>query len=698
MKFNTLDLHEKMLKGIEDAGFEKCTPVQEQALPESVKGKDIIVQSQTGTGKTAVFITTIYNRLIVEGKDRPKGARALVMAPTRELAVQIDTEAKKLAAHLPFRSIAIYGGVEYEKQVSALKEGVDLVVATPGRMIDLYKSKSLSLKDIEIFVVDEADRMFDMGFAPDISYIASRLPKGKDRQTMLFSATIDENVHRLAARYMKPDPVVVEIEPEQVTVDKIDQKVLYPSNKEKLIMLMALLRRPDVERAIIFCNMKRTVEMLEWKLSKNDFLAMGLTGDVSQSKRQRIIDDMKAGRLKILVATDVVARGLHVEDITHVYNYDLPHEAASYVHRIGRTARAGKSGKAYSLVCEDHAFNLPEIEKYIERKIPAEWIDEADMLKDKAGSYRSRSPRSGAKGSSDRGGKGQGRSQSQSNRKSSSGRGGSQKAASSRGPRKSDGTTSGSSSVSKSAESGKSTTPNPEQSQQKRDRPEKAASDKTLPGNAQATNGAGAGSEDQKPGVDAARPKRPRRSRGRGRGGKGTGAGSSGSDAVATNDNKDNQKGLKIGSSDSQGAETRPEATRKEGEGGAGRRSRSRRPRRRLQEGRSNSDKSVATAVVSANAASSAPDGATPSSRATKLHSRAGKGRGRTQGARNKTSQGCTREARLTSDTAKRSVGNALIESQTSGTAAGTSAASPVRDVKPKKSVLKRILNVFGRK
>jgi len=658
MKFNTLDLHEKMLKGIEDAGFEKCTPVQEQALPESVKGKDIIVQSQTGTGKTAVFITTIYNRLIVEGKDRPKGARALVMAPTRELAVQIDTEAKKLAAHLPFRSIAIYGGVEYEKQVSALKEGVDLVV--------------------EIFVVDEADRMFDMGFAPDISYI--------------------ENVHRLAARYMKPDPVVVEIEPEQVTVDKIDQKVLYPSNKEKLIMLMALLRRPDVERAIIFCNMKRTVEMLEWKLSKNDFLAMGLTGDVSQSKRQRIIDDMKAGRLKILVATDVVARGLHVEDITHVYNYDLPHEAASYVHRIGRTARAGKSGKAYSLVCEDHAFNLPEIEKYIERKIPAEWIDEADMLKDKAGSYRSRSPRSGAKGSSDRGGKGQGRSQSQSNRKSSSGRGGSQKAASSRGPRKSDGTTSGSSSVSKSAESGKSTTPNPEQSQQKRDRPEKAASDKTLPGNAQATNGAGAGSEDQKPGVDAARPKRPRRSRGRGRGGKGTGAGSSGSDAVATNDNKDNQKGLKIGSSDSQGAETRPEATRKEGEGGAGRRSRSRRPRRRLQEGRSNSDKSVATAVVSANAASSAPDGATPSSRATKLHSRAGKGRGRTQGARNKTSQGCTREARLTSDTAKRSVGNALIESQTSGTAAGTSAASPVRDVKPKKSVLKRILNVFGRK
>ncbi len=683
MKFNTLDLHEKMLLGIEDAGFEKCTPVQEQALPESLQGPDIIVQSQTGTGKTAVFITTIYNRLIVGGKDRPKGARALVMAPTRELALQIDTEAKKLATHLPFRSIAIYGGVEYDKQVSALKEGVDLVVATPGRMIDLYKSKSLSLKDIEIFVVDEADRMFDMGFAPDISYIASRLPKGKDRQTMLFSATIDENVHRLAARYMKPDPVVVEIEPEQVTVDKIDQKVLYPSNEEKLIMLMALLRRPDVERAIIFCNMKRTVEMLEWKLSENDFLAMGLTGDVSQSKRQRIIDDMKAGKLKILVATDVVARGLHVEDITHVYNYDLPQEAASYVHRIGRTARAGKSGKAYSLVCEDHAFNLPEIEKYIERKIPAEWIDEEDMLKDKAGPYRSRGGRSGAKGASGRGdrggnkggkgGMGQGRSQ--------------KKSSSARGPRKSGVSASSSSVSSKSAGSGKSTAPKPKQSQQKRDRSDKTV-DKTVNDKAQAVSVAEAGSEDQKPGVDAVRPKRPRRSRGTGRGGKGTGAGSSGSD------NKDSQEDLKAGSGDSKGAETGIEATRREGEGAPKRRSRSRHLRRRLQEGRSNSDK---TALSSA----SAPDGATPSSRATKPHSRAGKGRGRTQGARNKVTQGAARDARLggsIGNTSKRSVGSALIESQTSGTAAGSSAVPTSGDVKPKKSVLKRIMNVFGRK
>ncbi len=691
MKFNILDLHEKMLQGIEDAGFEKCTPVQEQALPESVTGKDIIVQSQTGTGKTAVFITTIYNRLVIAGEERPKGARALVMAPTRELAVQIDTEAKKLALHLPFRSIAIYGGVEYEKQVSALKEGVDLVVATPGRMIDLYKSKSLSLKDIEIFVVDEADRMFDMGFAPDISYIASRLPKGKDRQTMLFSATIDENVHRLASRYMKPDPVVVEIEPEQVTVDKIDQKVLYPSNEEKLVMLMALLRRPDVERAIIFCNMKRTVEMLEWKLSKNDFLAMGLTGDVSQSKRQRIIDDMKAGRLKILVATDVVARGLHVEDITHVYNYDLPQEAASYVHRIGRTARAGKSGKAYSLVCEDHAFNLPEIEKYIERKIPAEWIDEADMLKDKAGSYRSRGPRSGAQGG--KGGKGQGQG------KAASGRGGSQKSSSARGGRKP-----ASSSASKGGRGGSGA------AKDKGAAPS-LSKEASLPKDASLSKGGKSGSSQSqdgaskvaaKPGVaneskegvsraDTDKPKRARRSRGRGRGGKGAGAGNSGGGNGS--DNKDNKKELKADSSNSNGAEARTKGINKE-DGGPRKRSRSRRPRRRLQEGRGSGDKT----------ASSAPDGAAPSSRAAKVHSRAGKGRGRTQGVnKNKATQAGARDARLgggssVGNASKRGVGNALIESQTSGIAAGSSVVPGSGDLKPKKSVLKRILNVFGRK
>ena len=352
MKFSSLDLHADILKGVEDAGFEKCTPIQEQSLPEAIAGKDIIAQSQTGTGKTAVFLLTIFTRLLDEAKEGGASAglpRALVMAPTRELAVQLDNEAKKLGKFLPFRSVAIYGGVDYIKQTRPLKEGVEIVLATPGRLIDLHKSRDLKFNDIDIFIIDEADRMFDMGFAPDINYIASKLPRGRPRQTMLFSATIDDNVHRLASKHMKKDYVLVEIEPEQVTVDKIDQKVLYISAEEKLPVLMALLNRPDLERAIIFTNMKRTAEMLEFKLKGNGYQMEVLTGDVSQSRRQRVIDSMKLGQVKILVATDVVARGLHIEDVSHVINYDLPQDAASYVHRIGRTARAGKSGKAYSL-------------------------------------------------------------------------------------------------------------------------------------------------------------------------------------------------------------------------------------------------------------------------------------------------------------------------------------------------------------
>lgn len=387
MKFEILNLHADILKGISDAGFEKCTPIQEQALPECLNGKDIIAQSQTGTGKTAVFLLAVYSRLIADGGpgDKP---RALVMVPTRELAVQVEQDAVKLGKHLPFRTLAVFGGVDYDKQVNALKTGVDLVVATPGRMIDLYKSKILSLDDINIFVIDEADRMFDMGFAPDITYIASRLPKDRPRQTMLFSATIDGNVERLATRYMKSDTARIEIEPEQVTVDAIDQKVIYVSNEEKLPVLMGILKRPDAERVIIFTNMKRTAEMLEWKLAGNGFPAQAVTGDLSQAKRQKAIDGMKSGTLKVLVATDVAARGLHIEGISHVINYDLPEDAANYVHRVGRTARAGKSGKAYSLVCESYALNLPEIEKYIERKIESEWIEDSEMVKDAAGTYR----------------------------------------------------------------------------------------------------------------------------------------------------------------------------------------------------------------------------------------------------------------------------------------------------------------------
>ncbi len=387
MKFESLDLKPEILKGIQDAGFEHCTPIQEQSLPECLAGKDVIAQSQTGSGKTAVFLLTIFSRLSAAQPGDSGKPRALVMVPTRELATQVIDDCVKLCTHFPFRSVAVYGGVEYDKQIQAFKRGVDLVVATPGRMIDLYKSRTLSLDDIEIFVIDEADRMFDMGFAPDIMYIASRLPKKKPRQTMLFSATIDDNVRSLASRYMKPDPAMIEIEPDQVTVNTIDQKVIYVSNEEKLPMLLTLLKRGEVERSIIFTNMKRTAEMLGWKLAANGFPAKILTGDVSQDRRHKVIEGMKSGNIKMLVATDVAARGLHIDGITHVINYDLPEDAANYVHRIGRTARAGKSGKAYSLACEDHVLNLPEIEKYIERKIENEWIETSEMVKDTAPEY-----------------------------------------------------------------------------------------------------------------------------------------------------------------------------------------------------------------------------------------------------------------------------------------------------------------------
>ena len=402
MKFETLGFHPDILKGVQDAGFVQCTPIQEQAFPECMAGSDVIAQSQTGSGKTAVFLLTVFTRLLAAGPNTTGKPRALVMVPTRELATQVADDAEKLGKYLPFNSVAIYGGVEYNKQVNALKEGVELVVATPGRMIDLYKSKTLSLDSIEIFVIDEADRMFDMGFAPDIMYIASKLPREKPRQTMLFSATIDENVRRLSSRYMKPEMAVVEIEPEQVTVNLIDQKIVYVSNEEKLDVMITLLKRAEVERAIIFTNMKRTAEMLGVKLTGNGLPAKVLTGDITQERRSKIIEGMKSGKVKILVATDVAARGLHIDGITHVFNYDLPDDAANYVHRIGRTARAGKSGAAFSLVCEDHVLNLPDIEKYIERKLEPEWIDDAELVKDVAPAFhhkrRSGPPQQGGRG------------------------------------------------------------------------------------------------------------------------------------------------------------------------------------------------------------------------------------------------------------------------------------------------------------
>jgi ATP-dependent RNA helicase RhlB len=316
----------------------------------------------------------------------------LILVPTRELAVQVESDALKLGKYLPYRVLSIFGGVGYEKQETALKEGVDIIVATPGRFIDLYKNKKIELGSIQVFVADEADRMFDMGFYPDIRYILGKLPKQPHRQTMIFSATLEERVRRLSEAYMV-DPELIEIDPEQVTVESIEQRIFHVSNEEKLPLLLGLLTRERMERVIIFTNMKVTAEEVAFKLNHNGFPSEVITGDLDQKKRLRIIEKMKEGKIHILVATDVAARGLHIEGVSHVINYDLPEEAASYVHRIGRTARLGTPGKAYSLACEKWVLNLLEIERFIEHKIETAWVDEVDLVPDKAGAFRRRDRR-----------------------------------------------------------------------------------------------------------------------------------------------------------------------------------------------------------------------------------------------------------------------------------------------------------------
>lgn len=387
MKFNTLDLHEDILRGIADAGFERCTPVQEQSLTECLSGTDMIIQAKTGSGKTAVFVLTIFQRLMAEDRSGSGRPSALILSPTRELAHQISDDVRKLGKYLPLTTVLIYGGVGYEDQISGLESGADIVAATPGRLIDLYKSGRVSFDSLDILVIDEADRMFDMGFAPDIRYIADRMPKGRARQTMLFSATIDSNVLRLSSRYLKDDLSMVEVESEQVTVNTIEQRIIYVSNEEKMPVLITLLKRPDAVRVIVFTNTKRAAEMIEWKLKKNGIDARLLTGDLSQSRREKVTRDMKSGNVRVLVATDVAARGLHIDDVSHVINYDLPEDPSSYVHRVGRTARVGKSGKAYSLACESHVLNLPQIEEFIEQTIEPEWVEESEMAEDKSADF-----------------------------------------------------------------------------------------------------------------------------------------------------------------------------------------------------------------------------------------------------------------------------------------------------------------------
>lgn len=376
MKFSELNIPEQVAKGIEDAGFAGCTPIQEKTLPIALSGKDVAGQAQTGTGKTAAFLIALFTRLLKNPPEtKGKDPRALILAPTRELVVQIEKDAQLLGKHAGFNIQAIYGGVDYMKQRDALKEGADVIIGTPGRLIDYLKQKVYSLKSIEVLVIDEADRMFDMGFIADLRFILRRLPPFDQRQNLMFSATLNQRVMELAYEFMNV-PEKVAVTPEQMTAERVTQVIYHVGRKEKFPLLLGLLRREGMERTMIFVNTKREAEFLFDRLNVNEFPAKVISGDVDQRRRLKILEDFKNGTLPILIATDVASRGLHIDGVSHVINYDLPQDAEDYVHRIGRTARAGAEGKAISLADEDGAFHLEAIHDYIKDKIPVEWAED----------------------------------------------------------------------------------------------------------------------------------------------------------------------------------------------------------------------------------------------------------------------------------------------------------------------------------
>lgn len=381
MNFTEFNLDERLLKGLENAGYTNCTEVQEQVLKNSQDGSDLYVQSQTGTGKTAAYLVAIIQELL--SKDDKKGKKALVLVPTRELAVQVEEEAKTLAGPAGLKAYSFYGGVGYEKQISAVKKGVDIIVSTPGRLIDLEEGGNIKLDDVAFLVCDEADRMFDMGFYPDLRKILKFIPKSDERQTMLFSATLNTYVKNLAWEYTI-DAKEIEIAAENITVSEIAQELLHVSSDEKMKLLIGILKNENPESVIIFCNTKKSCEIVAKRLELNEIKAGFLIGDLPQKRRLSILNDFKDGKLSVLVATDVAARGIDVSDLAMVINYDLPNEAENYVHRIGRTARAGKSGKAYTFCSEQDVYNLPAIERFIDMQIPSKVAYSEQMLEDKS--------------------------------------------------------------------------------------------------------------------------------------------------------------------------------------------------------------------------------------------------------------------------------------------------------------------------
>jgi ATP-dependent RNA helicase RhlB len=380
-RFADLELDARLLTGLNDAGFEFCTKIQAESLPIALAGKDVAGQAQTGTGKTAAFLLAIFNHLLTHPKPEsasPLGVRSLVLAPTRELAIQIYRDAEILGKNTGLKLGLVYGGTGYQEQRESLADGVDVLIGTPGRLIDYFKQGVFDLKAVQVVVLDEADRMFDLGFIKDIRYILRRMPPPMERLNLLFSATLSHRVHELGYEHMN-DPNEIKIESETVVADRLEEDIYYPANSEKLPLLLGLMRKTQGERVLVFANMRVTCDRLGRVLKQQGYATAVLSGDVPQNKREQLLKAFKEGKRNVLVATDVAARGLHIPSVSHVFNYDLPQDPEDYVHRIGRTARAGASGHAISFACEDHAFSLMDIEEYIGHALNRQEISE-DLL------------------------------------------------------------------------------------------------------------------------------------------------------------------------------------------------------------------------------------------------------------------------------------------------------------------------------
>lgn len=382
IRFHDFDLPNPLLHSIFDLGFEYCTPIQAEILPSTLSGKDASGRAQTGTGKTAAFLITVINRILknpLQIKQKPGTPRILILAPTRELVLQISDEARRLSKYCGLKIVSVFGGMDYVKQKKELGAGpVDIIVATPGRLLDFQRNRDITLNKTEVLIIDEADRMLDMGFIPDVRKIINSTPGKHKRQTMLFSATLTGQITRLASQWTS-NSVTIEIEPEQVAVETVEQIVYIVTSSEKFALLFNIIDKQNIERVLVFCNRRDEVIRLSEMLTRHGVNCSMLSGDVPQKKRIQRLDEFKAGKIRVLVATDVAGRGIHIEGMDHVINFTLPHDPEDYVHRIGRTGRAGATGTSVSFADEDDSFYIPAIEKFIDRKLDCiepeeEWL------------------------------------------------------------------------------------------------------------------------------------------------------------------------------------------------------------------------------------------------------------------------------------------------------------------------------------